>query len=103
MKIPINLNNPMHQYILVKLTLMYYSAGDVKGVYEDQDFFDIIAKEFKLRICWRDAEIEQGSKLLDDDWPGFGIMAKFLDREKISHIYQSWEYLKVMPDTHHMG
>lgn len=102
MNIPINLDNPMHQYILVKLALIYYSAGDIKQIYEDRELFDIIAKEFKLGVNWTDAEIEENFDL-NEDWPGFFIMGDFLNQEEVKHYYMNWELLKMMPDSKHMG
>ena len=42
----INLDNPAHQSILVHLALIYWSAGDVKGVYEDEDLMREIEEGF---------------------------------------------------------
>lgn len=92
--IKINLDNPLHQWILVNLAIMYYINGDVKGVYEDELLFNTIARESGLNITMTGQE--------DGNWEGFSKMAQVLGSEELSQYYTNWTNLKMMPNSDHM-
>lgn len=76
----IDLNNPIHQYILVRLTLMYYASGDVKDVYEDEELCWVIWKEFKLP-------------------PNNMGIYRFISRNDVSDIYEDHSMLRVTNES----
>lgn len=75
MKQNINLDNPIHQLILLKLTLMCYISGDCKDVYEDEELSKLIEQEFGVTN--------------DDE------MAEFLGRDDVEGYYSNWSKLRV--------
>lgn len=78
MKQPINLANPVHQHILITLTLMHYSSGDCKDVYEDEAMRLLIQQEF--------------GPTTDDE------IAEFLGRDDVEGYYSHWDKLRVTND-----
>lgn len=75
-----NQKDPIHQYFMVSLTLMYYAAGDPKDVY-DMDDLDWFMEVFDLK---------------DEN-----EIAKWLSLECHKEIYEDWSKLKVMNNSNH--
>ena len=74
----INLGNPVHQHILLKLTLIHYASGDCKDVYEDEEMRLLIQQEF--------------GPSTDDE------IAEFLGRDDVHGYYSHWDKLRVTND-----
>lgn len=68
--------NPEHQSWMVKLALMYYSSGDVKDIYEDEDL-----EKFKSLFDLKDD---------NDIWEWLNTHG---------YLYEDSEYLMIFPDN----
>lgn len=79
----VNLDNPIHQAILVNLALIYYSCGDVKSIWEPDS-------ELLYGLVYREFELKNDGELCD-----------WLNSTK--HLWEAWPNLKMCENSDHMS